>query len=148
VEGRRHRGRCPDRRAGAHDRRPGRYITAGFICGDDCDPKATLRVHDPKGGDDWFVPIGDLPSLSYGPHDIAWSPAGYAVVVMGGAKGNETAFWVRAFKPGSAAPLWTYSREDNKNFHMAIARRGRRLRRGVRGRPRQQRLSRGRYIGG
>ncbi|MBK8261264.1 MAG: hypothetical protein IPK80_07960 [Nannocystis sp.] len=24
-------------------------------------------------------------------------------------------------KPGSAAPLWTYSREDNKNFHMAIA---------------------------
>jgi hypothetical protein len=99
----------------------GRYISAGFICGDDCDPKATLRVHDPKGGDDWFVPIGDLPSLSYGPHDIAWSPAGYAVVVMGGAKGNEGAFWVRAFKPGSAAPLWTYSREDNKNFHMAIA---------------------------
>ncbi|MBK8262854.1 MAG: hypothetical protein IPK80_16150 [Nannocystis sp.] len=99
----------------------GRYITAGFFCGDDCDPKATLRVHDPKGGDDWFAPIGDLPSLSYGPHDIAWSPAGYAVVVMGGAKGNEGAFWVRALKPGSAAPLWTYSREDNKNFHMAIA---------------------------
>jgi hypothetical protein len=99
----------------------GRYITAGFICGDDCAPKATLRVHDPKGGDDWFAPVGDLPSLSYGPHDIAWSPAGYAVVVMGGAKGDEGAFWVRAFKPGSAAPLWTYSREDNKNFHMAIA---------------------------
>jgi hypothetical protein len=99
----------------------GRYITAGYFCGDECDPVALLRVHDPKGGADWFVSIGELKSLAYGPHDIAWSPAGYVVVAMGGDKDNETAFSVLALRPGLVTPLWTYSREDNDAFHMARA---------------------------
>ncbi len=82
---------------------------------------ATLRVHDPKGGPGWYAPIGEMKSLAYGPHDLAWSPAGYAVVASGGAKGDESTFWVRAFAPGSGTPLWTFSRKDNQLFHMAFA---------------------------
>ncbi|HRI09193.1 MAG TPA: hypothetical protein PKW35_15330, partial [Nannocystaceae bacterium] len=99
----------------------GRYITADFMCGDACSPVATLRVHDPKGGPGWYAPIGEMKSLSYGPHDLAWSPAGYAVVASGGAKGDESTFWVRAFLPGSDTPLWTFSRKDNQLFHMAFS---------------------------
>lgn len=99
----------------------GRYVTAGFVCGDACSPVATLRVHDPKGGPGWYAPIGEMKSLAYGPHDLAWSPAGYAVVASGGAKGDESTFWVRAFAPGSGTPLWTFSRKDNQLFHMAFA---------------------------
>ena len=74
-----------------------------------------------EGQLDWYAAIGPLKSLAYGPHDLTWSPAGYAIVAVGGGKGDEATFSVRAYKPGGGVPLWTFSRKDNQLFHMAFA---------------------------
>ena len=66
---------------------------------------------------------GDLfPTKQFAIQDLAWSPAGYAVVATGGPQGNETAFTVRAFAPSQqAAALWTFTRKDVQVLHLALA---------------------------
>jgi len=99
----------------------GRIITAGYGCGDPCDPAGDLRLYSPTGEFLWFAPIGDLPSAAFGPHDVEWSPAGYAVVALGGTIGDETAFSARAYEPFKISPLWTYARDDGQQLQMAFA---------------------------
>ena len=52
--------------------------------------------------------MGPLGSAWFGPHDIAWSPAGYAVVAFGEMQGLSLVFKVQAFAPGVAVALWTF----------------------------------------
>ena len=44
-----------------------------------------------------------------------------AVVALGGLKGDEDSFSVRAHAPFKVAPLWTFTRNDNQLFQMAFA---------------------------
>jgi hypothetical protein len=68
----------------------------------------------------WQTSLGPFPTKSFAVQDLAWSPAGYAVVATGGGAGNEAAFTVRAFaKPGGA--LWTFTRKDLQVLHLALA---------------------------
>ena len=99
----------------------GNYVTAGYTCSDPCDPVAELWALDPEDGLVWRTPLGELPSKAFGPHDIAWSPAGYVVVALGGTVGNEKAFSVRAFAPYTFEPLWTFSHKEAGFFQMAFA---------------------------
>ena len=98
----------------------GRYLVGGYTCDDNCKPKGILRLLDSGEGLIGELPLGSWSSKTWGVHDIAWSPAGYAVVVSGGLQGNETAFTVRAYSPNSATPLWTFTREDAQAWHMAF----------------------------
>jgi len=99
----------------------GRIVTAGYGCGKPCDPAGELRLYSPTGEFLWFAPLGDLPSVAFGPHDVEWSPAGYAIVALGGTIGDETAFSVRAYEPFKLSPLWTYARDDGQQLQMAFA---------------------------
>lgn len=99
----------------------GNYVTAGYICSKPCDPFAEIWTLDPEDGLVWRTPLGELPTLAFGPHDVAWSPAGYAIVALGGTVGNEKAFSVRAFEPFTFEPLWTFSHKEGGLFQMAFA---------------------------
>ncbi|HRI11055.1 MAG TPA: hypothetical protein PKW35_24720, partial [Nannocystaceae bacterium] len=99
----------------------GRYFTGGYVCGDTCSPIAEIRAYDPGGTVLWKSQIGEMPLKTFGPHDLVWSPAGYALIALGGTKGNEIAFSVRAYATTQADPLWIYSRKDNQYFQMARA---------------------------
>ena len=99
----------------------GHLITAGYACGDTCSPLADLRVFDLEDGLLFQIPLGELPGKSFGPHDLAWSPAGYVVVALGGFKDEPDSFSVRAHDPFTIAPLWTFTRKDNQLFQMAFA---------------------------
>ena len=99
----------------------GRYFTGGYVCGDTCNPIAELRAYDPDGTVLWKSQIGEIPVKTWGPHDLVWSPAGYAIIALGGTKGNEIAFSVRAYATTKADPLWVYSRKDNQYLQMARA---------------------------
>jgi hypothetical protein len=75
----------------------GRYLLAGYTCFDVCEPVGEVRVYAPGGK--LVAPtisLGPLGSAWFGPHDIAWSPAGYAVVAMGGQQGQSLVFKVQA----------------------------------------------------
>jgi hypothetical protein len=74
----------------------GRSYIAGYTCGDDCKPDGEVRVYEPGGVLTAQVQLGALGSLWLGPHDIAWSPAGYAVVALGAQVGQEFVFQVQA----------------------------------------------------
>ncbi len=99
----------------------GKYVTAGYICGPTCDPAAELWTLDPEDGLVWRTPLGELPSKAFGPHDVVWSPAGYAIVALGGTVGDEKAFSVRAFAPFTFEPVWTFSHKEGGLFQMAFA---------------------------
>ena len=99
----------------------GRYFTGGYVCGDTCNPIAELRAYDPGDTVLWKSQIGEIPVKTWGPHDLVWSPAGYAIIALGGIKGNEVAFSVRAYATTQADPLWVYSRNDNQFLQMARA---------------------------
>jgi hypothetical protein len=60
--------------------------------------------------------LGPLGSAWFGPHDIAWSPAGYAVVALGGQDEQTVVFKVQAVAPGVALPLWTFIPNDKKGL--------------------------------
>ena len=100
----------------------GRYHLAGYTCLDDCVPQGEVRVHAPGGGlvSQVAFPLG---SAWFGPHDIAWSPAGYAVVALGEMQGPSFKFKVQAFAPGVPAPLWTFvsNHETHPEFALAVA---------------------------
>ena len=99
----------------------GNYVTAGYICGPTCDPSAELWTLVPEDGLVWRTPLGQLPTKAFGPHDVAWSSAGYAIVALGGTVGDEKAFSVRAFVPYTFEPLWTFSHKEGGYFQMAFA---------------------------
>ena len=98
----------------------GHLVTAGYACGDTCSPLADLRVFDLEDGILYQIPLGELPGKSFGPHDLAWSPAGYVIVALGGFKDEPDSFSVRAHDPFKIAPLWTFTRKDNQLFQMAF----------------------------
>jgi hypothetical protein len=100
----------------------GRYFTGGYVCGDPCDkPMMELRAYNPGGSLFWKTQLGAVTNKNWGPHDLVWSPAGYAVIALGGTMGNDLAFSVRAYSTAQLDPLWSYSRKDNQYFYMAYA---------------------------
>ncbi|MCB9706931.1 MAG: hypothetical protein H6711_34115 [Myxococcales bacterium] len=97
----------------------GRVLTAGYRCDDDCDPMGMLQVHDTEALV-WHADIGAWPTKGHVARELAWSPAGYAVLASGGPSGSEAAFMVRAYAPiKQVAPLWTYTRDDANLVHLA-----------------------------
>ncbi|MBK8262602.1 MAG: hypothetical protein IPK80_14870 [Nannocystis sp.] len=100
----------------------GRYWTGGYVCGDPCNqPMMELRAYSPGGSLFWKTQIGAVTNKNWGPHDLVWSPAGYAVIAMGGTMGGELAFAVQAYSTAQLDPLWSYSRKDNQYMYMAYA---------------------------
>jgi len=99
----------------------GRYVLAGSNCFDACEPVGEVRVHAPGGKLVTHNSLGPLGSASFGPHGIAWSPAGYAVVAMGGQDNQTVVFKVQAVIPGVALPPWTFIPNDKKGPQMALA---------------------------
>ena len=99
----------------------GRLVLAGYTCDDVCKPEGDLRIYDTQGDLASQVSLGLFPNPQFGAQDLAWSPAGYAVVATGGLVGNEAAFTVRAFVPAKVEPAWTFTREDNQLIHLALA---------------------------
>lgn len=99
-----------------------RYHLAGYTCLDECEPEGDLRTY-LKGGKLLAPPIalGPLGSDAFGPHDIAWSPAGYMVIALGGLQGQSYTFKVQAFKPDSPEPLWTFTPNDKQGLQIAYA---------------------------
>ena len=100
----------------------GHYVLAGSTCFDTCEPVGEVRVYAPGGK--LAAPtlsLGPLGSAWFGPHDIAWSPAGYAVVALGGQDEQTVVFKVQAVTPGVALPLWTFIPNDKKGPQIALA---------------------------
>jgi hypothetical protein len=100
----------------------GRYVIGGYNCFDTCEPVGEVRVYAPGGK--LAAPtfsLGPLGSAWFGPHDIAWSPAGYAVVALGGQDEQTVVFKVQAVAPGVALPLWTFIPNDKKGPQIALA---------------------------
>ena len=99
----------------------GRYHTVGYTCLDACEPEGEVRVHLPGGELESQVSMGPLGSDWFGPHDIAWSPAGYAVVALAEQQGQSTVFKVQAFAPNVYEPLWTFTPSDKQGIQIAFA---------------------------
>lgn len=99
----------------------GRYLITGYTCGDACEPDGEVRIHLPGGKLQWQAPLGPLGLVLAGPHDIAWSPAGYLVIALAEFDGQTLRFKVQAFDPGSAEPLWTYMPADAQGLQVALA---------------------------
>ncbi|MBA3546840.1 MAG: hypothetical protein H0T76_10185 [Nannocystis sp.] len=100
----------------------GRYVLAGYTCFDACEPVGEVRVYAPGGK--LVAPtasLGPLGSAWFGPHDIAWSPAGYAVVALGELQGQTFVFKVQAVAPGAALPLWTFLPSKQQGLQLALA---------------------------
>lgn len=99
----------------------GRYLLAGYSCGDVCNAAGNISIYASGGTLESQVTIGALGSELAGPHDIAWSPAGYIVVAMAVFDGDSFRFRVQAFAPDVFKPLWTYMPADMKGLQMALA---------------------------
>lgn len=98
-----------------------RYQVAGYTCLDDCKPEGDLRTYLPGGELFAQTALGPLGSDSFGPHDIAWSPAGYMVIALGELQGQSYVFKVQAFKPQVIKPLWTFTPNDKQGLQIAYA---------------------------
>ena len=99
----------------------GRSHTVGYTCLDICEPEGEVRVYSPGGELESQVPMGPLGSTWFGPHDIAWSPAGYAVVAFAEQQGQSIVFKVQAFAPNVYEPLWTFTPSDKQGIQIAFA---------------------------
>jgi len=100
----------------------GRFILAGYSCFDTCEPVGEVRVYAPGGT--LVAPtasLGPLGSAWFGPHDIAWSPAGYAVVALGELQGQTFVFKVQAVAPGAPLPLWTFPLNNKQGLQLQLA---------------------------
>jgi len=97
----------------------GRYHTVGYTCLDVCEPEGEVRVYSPGGELESQVSMGPLGSAWFGPHDIAWSPAGYAVIALAEQQGQSTVFKVQAFAPNIYEPLWTFT-SDKQGIQIAF----------------------------
>lgn len=99
----------------------GRLVVAGYTCDDNCLPEGDLRIYDAANKLEWQVSLGAFQSKDLATKDLAWSPAGYAVVATGGLKGTEGAFTVRAFGQSQVPPLWTFTHKDIQALDLALA---------------------------
>ena len=99
----------------------GRSHTVGYTCLDICEPEGEVRVYSSGGELESQVPLGPLGSAWFGPHDIAWSPAGYAVVAFAEQQGQSIVFKVQAFAPNIYEPLWTFTPSDKQGIQIAFA---------------------------
>lgn len=99
----------------------GRYHLAAYTCPDVCAPDGEVRVYEPGGDLVAQMQLGPLDSLWLGPHDVAWSPAGYAVVALGEQKGQSFAFQVRAVDPDALDLLWTFTPKDTQGQQLDLA---------------------------
>jgi hypothetical protein len=98
-----------------------RFHIAMYTCDDDCVPDGEVRVYEPGGILVSQVQLGPLGSLWLGPHDIAWSPAGYAVVAFGELQGQDYVFKAQAVAPNKPAPLWTFTPKDQQGGQVGLA---------------------------
>ena len=99
----------------------GRYHLAGYTCADTCEPVGEVWVYEPGTKLVDYIHLGPLGSPWFGPHDIAWSPAGYAVVTVGELQGQALVFRVDAVAPGVALPLWSFVPKDTQGPQIAVA---------------------------
>jgi hypothetical protein len=99
----------------------GRLVVAGYTCDDICEPDGDLRIYDPANVIKWKTSLGVFKARSLATQDLAWSPAGYAVVATGGVMGDESAFTVRAFASSQFEPLWTFTHSDLQALELALA---------------------------
>jgi hypothetical protein len=99
----------------------GRYHIAGYTCLDACEPEGEVRIYEQGGKLVGQVALGPLGSDWFGPHAIAWSPAGYAVVALGAQQGQSMLFKVQAFASGGVGPLWTFVPKDQQGPQIALA---------------------------
>lgn len=99
----------------------GRFVLVGYVCDDVCKPEGELRIYGEDGVLVWVASLGAFPNKELTGRDIAWSPAGHAVVATGGTMGNEPAFVVRAFAPFNYDPVWTFSHQDDQVFQVVTA---------------------------
>ena len=99
----------------------GRYHLAVYTCLDACEPEGEVRIYAPGGKLVGQISLGPLGSDAFGPHDIAWSPAGYAVIALAEQQGQSYVFKVQAFAPGNYDPLWTFLPGDKQGFQIAFA---------------------------
>lgn len=99
----------------------GRLVVAGYTCDDICLPEGDLRIYDAMNSLTWQVSLGAFQSKDLVTKDLAWSPAGYAVVATGGLKGAESLFTVRAFGQSQVPPLWSFTHKDIKVLDLALA---------------------------
>ena len=98
-----------------------RYHVAGYHCLDECEPEGDLWGFLPGGMLFTHTPLGTLGSDAVGPHDIAWSPAGYLVIASGELQGQSYLFKVQAFAPEHPVPLWTFTPKDMQGMQIALA---------------------------
>jgi hypothetical protein len=100
----------------------GRYLLAGYTCQDVCEPLGELRRYEPGGELTWKTSLGLLGSEWFGPHGVAWSPAGYVVVALGRLQEQAWAFRIEAYAPDEfdAPPLWSYSPENEGGQQLAV----------------------------
>ncbi len=98
----------------------GNYHLAGYTCLDFCTPEGDYRVYAP-GGELLSQTSFALGSAWFGPHAIAWNPAGYAVIAMGEMQGPLSVFKVQAFAPDVPLPLWTFRPNDKQEAQLALA---------------------------
>jgi len=98
-----------------------RYHLAGYTCTDACEPVGEVRIYEPGGELVDHTSLGPLGSAWFGPNDIAWSPAGYAVVALGELQGQAFVFKVQAIAPGVPLPLWTFLPNDKQGLQLALA---------------------------
>ena len=99
----------------------GRYHLVGDECDAACEPNGQLWVYEPGGKLALHTSIGPLGSAWFGPHDIAWSPAGYAVIALGEMQGQTPVFKVQAFAPGDPVPVWTFYPNSKQGLQLALA---------------------------
>jgi hypothetical protein len=99
----------------------GRYLLAGYACGDACEPDGEVRIYLPGGKLDWQASLGPLGTDAAGPHDIAWSPAGYIVIALAEFSGQTLRFKVQALAPHVYQPLWTFLPADMQGLQIALA---------------------------
>jgi hypothetical protein len=100
----------------------GRYLLAGYTCQDECEPVGELRRYEPGGEMTWKTSLGLLGSEWFGPHGVAWSPAGYVVVALGRLQEQTWLFRVEAYAPDGfdAPPLWSYSPGNMEGQQLAV----------------------------
>lgn len=98
-----------------------RYHVAGYHCLDVCEPEGDLWGFLSGGMLFTHTPLGQLGSDAVGPHDIAWSPAGYLVIASGEVQGQSYVFKVQAFAPENPVPLWTFTPKDMQGLQIAFA---------------------------
>ena len=99
----------------------GQYHLAGYSCFDACEPGGELWTYAAGGKLVDHATLGPLGSPWFGPHDVAWSPAGYAVVAFGELQGQDFVFKVQAFAPGVPLPKWTFIPNDKQGLQLALA---------------------------